>query len=118
MNRIAAAAFALTALLLCATASGADIDGDWNLSLNAAEGSTYVVLSISTDGDDATATSSDSELKGTYIDGQLKLSGKLYLIDAGYAADTEMDARLDGQKLKGRMIWDTYTATVDGVREQ
>jgi len=98
-------------------ANAADVEGDWSLYLNAAEGFTTVSMSISVDGEKATATSGTSELSGSYKDGKLKLTGKLYLSDAGYESNAEMEVQLQGEKLKGEMNWDSYSATVDGTRQ-
>lgn len=108
---------ALASIALVSIVSAADVDGNWSLYLSAPEGSTTVELKISIDGEEAIGKNADSELQGTYIDGELKLEGELYLLDAGYSSGLQMDARLDGDKLKGRITWDMYSGTVEGTRK-
>ncbi|MGI9203793.1 MAG: hypothetical protein ACR2Q3_07265 [Woeseiaceae bacterium] len=117
MKRLHALLVSSVFTLLCTLSFAADVDGDWSMTLSAPEGTTYITMTISVDGEQATGTTADSEVSGTYKNGKLKLEGKLYLADGGYASDMEMEAELRGEKLKGTMGWDTYTLTVDGSRK-
>ena len=106
------------AALLLSTARAADVDGAWGLSVVAAEGSAFVSMTVSVDGESARGTTSDSELTGTYKDGKLELDGELFLEEAGYSADANLTARIaDDGKLKGKIYWGGYNADVVGSRE-
>lgn len=104
---------------LLPTAWAADVDGAWGLSMVAVEGTAFVSMTISVEGDTATGKTSDSELTGTYKDGKLELDGELFLAEAGYSADANLTARVaeDG-KLKGKIYWGGYNADVTGSREE
>ncbi len=112
--------FAILGLTLCLLpwAWADEVDGAWGLSMVAVEGTAFVSMTISVDGETATGKTSDSELTGTYKDGKLELDGDLYLEEAGYSADANLTASLaeDG-KLKGKIYWGGYNADVTGDRE-
>ncbi len=109
----------LAALMMLSTlASSAAVDGDWNLSLTAAEGSTYFMMSIAVDGEDAKGNVGEALFSGTYMDGNLKLTGDYYVMEAGYTSKLDLDVRLDGDQLKGTAAWDVYTADVLGKRPE
>lgn len=95
----------------------ADVDGDWNVTMSAAEGATMLTMTITVDGETATATAGEDELTGTYKNGELKLEGLLYIPEAGMSSDLDMTAKLDGDELTGTANWDMYTADVIGTRK-
>jgi len=107
------------AVCVLSAARAADVDGQWGLAMVATEGSAYVTMTIAVDGETAIGKTSDSELTGTYRDGELELDGELFLAEAGYSADANLTARLaeDG-KLLGKIYWGEYRADVTGSRAQ
>lgn len=108
----------LIALCLMATSAfAADVDGNGNVTLSAAEGATSLNMTIAVDGESATATAGSDEFKGTYKDGELKLEGSLYVPEAGMSSKLDMIAKLDGDELKGTANWDMYVADVTGTRQ-
>lgn len=110
--------YALAFTLLAINNSGAaDVDGEWNAAMNSAEGGTVIPMVILVNGEMAKATVGQDELNGTYRDGELKLTGPLYVPEAGMSATLDMTAKLDGDHLKGTANWDVYTANVLGIRK-
>ena len=107
----------IAACFMVSSTFAADIDGDWQVSMTAAEGATMVNMSVNVDGETATATMGSDEFTGTYINGELKLVGSLYVPDAGMSANLEMTAKLVGDELKGTANWDMYVADVHGTRK-
>ncbi len=108
---------AIAIALFASPALAADVDGTWNLNLDAAEGSTMVVLKITIEGENATGEASGETMTGTYIDGELKLAGPLYIADAGYSGEADMTAKLDGERLRGDMNWEGYDLSVSGTKK-
>lgn len=104
-------------ILFIGSAFAADVDGEWNVSMNSAEGGTVVPMTISVDGENAKAVVGSDELTGTYKDGELKLKGPLYVPEAGMSATLDMTATLEDDQLKGTANWDMYTANVLGTRK-
>ena len=118
IQRTRAACTALLVTLLAVGASAATVDGDWKLSLTAAEGATYFTMTIAVDGDSASGMVGEAEFSGSYKDGSLKLTGDYYVPEAGYNAVLDLDMRLDGEVLTGTATWDMYTADVLGKRSE
>lgn len=108
--------FAVASLLFVSNAFAADVDGEWSVAMNSAEGGTIVPMTISVEGETAKAMVGTDELTGTYKDGELKLTGPLYVPEAGMTSTLDMTATLDGDQLKGKANWDMYTANVLGTR--
>ncbi len=108
---------ALISLVAIGNAIAADVDGEWSVAMNSAEGGTVIPMTISIDGEMAKAMVGQDELSGTYRDGELKLTGPLYVPEAGMSATLDMTAKLDGDHLKGTANWDMYTANVLGTRK-
>ena len=112
-------AMVVLAAFMHATAWAADVDGEWGLAMVATEGSAFVSMTISVEGETAIGTTSDSELTGTYKDGELELDGELFLVEAGYSADANLTARLaENGKLLGKIYWGEYRAVLTGSREE
>ena len=108
---------AATLLVACASAPP-PVNGDWDLMLMAAEGSTGFPISIEAVGDQATASGGDAEFTGTWNDGELRLSGEFFVPEAGYAAPLNMTIRVEGEQLKGTATWDQFEADVTADRVQ
>ncbi len=94
------------------------IDGDWKVSLTAPEGATYFTMTVAIDGDSATGHVGETVLTGNYVDGNLRLKGDYYVIEAGYTSKLDMTIKLEGDQLKGKATWDMYTADVLGKRPE
>lgn len=107
----------LSAGLMVSHAFAADVDGNWNVSMTAAEGATMVSMSVSVSGEVATAMIGSDTLAGSYKNGELKLTGPMYVPEAGMSATLNMIARLDGGQLKGTAVWDMYNIDVLGIRK-
>ena len=105
-------------ILVATTGFAAPVDGDWKLSLTAAEGATYFTMTIAVDGESASGMVGEAEFSGSYKDGNLKLTGDYYVPEAGYNAVLDLDMRLDGEVLTGTATWDMYTADVLGKRSE
>ncbi len=107
----------ITSLFLVTSAFAADVDGEWSVMFNAAEGGTTVPMTITVDGEDAKAMAGTDELTGTYKDGKLTLEGPMYVPEAGMTSTLNMDATIDGDKMTGTATWDMYSADVIGTRK-
>ena len=107
----------LAALVIAACASAPPpVNGEWDLMLTAAEGSTGFPISIEASGTEATASGGDAEFSGTWMDGELRLSGEFFVPEAGYAAPLDMTMRVEGDELVGTATWDQFEADVLGQR--
>ena len=107
----------LAALALAACASAPAVNGDWDVTLAAAEGQTAFTMNVVVEGETATATTGDHTLTGTFRDGNLKLSGDYYVPEAGYAAELDMEMELEDDQLKGSATWDQFSARASGSRQ-
>ena len=110
--------FTLVALLAAAMAFAAPVDGDWNVTLTAPEGSTSFTMTVETEGETALGRAGDATFNGTYKEGKLELVGPFYVMEAGYEAELTMDIRMEGNQLAGKAYWDVYAAEVIGKRPQ
>ena len=106
---------ALSLLVACASAPP-PVNGDWDLMLMAAEGQTGFPISIEANGTEASATGGDAEFTGTWMDGELRLSGEFFVPEAGYAAPLDMTMRVENGELVGTATWDQFEADVLGQR--
>jgi hypothetical protein len=109
------------AAMLCATASVAhagDVDGAWDLVFQTEDGTRTSSLSVTTDGESATATMGETRLTGTYKDGLLELTGEHYVTDLGYASTLTIKGRVEGAELKGEWVWSEYGSVFAGTRPQ
>jgi len=98
--------------------NSATIDGDWNVSLTAAEGSTHFKMTVEVNGADARGHVGDAVLNGSFDDGKLRLAGEFYVMEAGYTSKLDMTVSMQGEQLKGTATWDVYTADVLGNRPE
>ena len=55
-------------------------------------------------------------LTGSFDDGELKLAGEFYVMEAGYTSKLDMTVSMQGEQLKGTATWDIYIADVLGNR--
>jgi hypothetical protein len=107
----------VAALALAACASAPAVNGDWDVTLAAAEGQTAFTMNVVVDGETATATAGDHTFEGTYRDGSLKLTGDYYVPEAGYSAELDMEMELQDDQLKGSATWDQFSARATGSRQ-
>jgi len=107
----------LVALMLGACASTAPVNGDWDVTLSAAEGQTGFTMNVIVDGENATATAGEHTFEGTYRDGSLRLKGDYYVPEAGYSALLDMEMQLEGDQLRGSATWDQFSARATGSRQ-
>lgn len=108
----------LAALVLTACATAPPVNGEWDLMLTAPEGSTGFPISIEANGTDATASGGGSEFSGTWMDGELRLTGEFFVPEAGYAAELDMTMRVEDDQLRGSATWDQFQADLLGTRPQ
>jgi len=119
MKRIIQGISLLTLLGLFASGvNSATVDGDWNISLTAAEGSTHFKMTVEIDDADAKGHVGDAVFSGSFDDGKLRLAGEFYVMEAGYTSKLDMTVSMQGEQLKGTASWDIYTADVLGTRPE
>lgn len=116
MMQITRAAIVIAATLIVGCASTPPVNGDWDIMLTAAEGSTGFPISILAHGSEASATGGDAEFSGTWEGGELRLTGEFFVPEAGYAAPLDMTMQLEDGQLKGTATWDQFEADVLGTR--
>jgi hypothetical protein len=107
----------LAAMLLGACASTPPVNGDWDVTLSAAEGQTAFTMNVLVDGETATATAGEHTFNGTFRDGSLKLKGDYYVPEAGYSALLDMEMQLEDDQLRGSATWDQFSARATGSRQ-
>ncbi len=106
----------LALLLVAQAAMAAGLNGKWNFVF-AAEGGEYPRdYTLKVEGDQVTATMGDETLTGTLDSGQLTLSGEHYAAEAGYKAMFKIKGTVDGDKIAGTAVWDTYDLTFTATR--
>lgn len=103
-------------LLFTCTALAAEVDGEWDMVMSAAEGATMVTMTITVDGEIAHATAGTDKFTGTYKDGKLTLKGALYVPEAGMSSNMDLAADLVNDALTGTVNWDMYVADLVGTR--
>lgn len=95
-------------ILSCATALfGADLDGKWNFVWQTPGGERQSALVFKQKAEEVEARFPDSKepIMGTFKDGKLTLSGRLFSSEAGETADFHMHGTLSGSELKGTGGW-------------
>jgi len=108
----------VAAVIAAACASAPPVNGDWDLTLMAPEGSTGFPISIEASGEQATATGGGSEFAGTWDGGELSLKGDFFVPEAGYSSELNMTIRVEDDQLKGTATWDQFEADVTGDRAE
>ena len=117
--RLKATLLMLLALLVCLApqvAFAESVAGKWNLVWDTEGGIRRTVWEVEQDGDAVLVTTDGHKLEGTFKDGRLELSGKLYSSEAGYSAELKLEGKLENGQLKGRGSWDAYGMTFSGER--
>lgn len=118
MIQVKSAFAAITAIIFFGCASAPPVNGNWDLTLMAAEGSTGFPITIEANGNQASATGGGTEFAGTWEDGVLNLKGDFFVPEAGYSAELDMRVRVVGEQLKGSATWDQFEADVTGDRSE
>ena len=119
--RLTANLFTLLALLVCLapqSAFAASVAGKWKLVWDTEGGIRHTEWQVEQDGDAVSVTTDGQKLEGTFKDGRLELSGKLYSSEAGYSAELKVEGTLENGQLKGRGSWDAYGMTFSGERAE
>ena len=109
---------ALLACLVPQSAFAESIAGKWNLTWNTEGGIRHTVWDISQDGEAVSVETDGQKIEGTFKDGRLELSGKLYAARAGYSSELKIEGTLDSGQLKGKGSWAGYGMTFTGKRAE
>jgi hypothetical protein len=92
---------------------GADLNGRWNFIWQTPGGERRSTLSFKQNADKVEARFPDvnEPITGTFRDGKLSISGRVFSSEAGEAADFHMDGSLSGGELKGTGGWGEHQLT-------
>lgn len=111
----------LLALLVCLVPQSAfaqSIAGKWNLTWNTRGGVRHNAWDISQDGEAVSVETDGQKIEGTFRDGRLEISGKIYAAGAGYSAELKVEGTLTDGKLQGKGIWGGYAMSFVGERDK
>jgi hypothetical protein len=103
----------LLVVLSAASLLGADLTGRWNFIWQTPGGERRSTLTFKQNSDNVEALFPDSKepIKGTFKDGKLSLSGRVFSQEAGEAAEFHLQATLTGSELKGSGGWGDHALT-------
>jgi hypothetical protein len=92
---------------------GADLNGRWNFIWQTPGGERRSTLTFKQNADKVEARFPDGNepITGTFRDGKLSLSGRVFSSEAGEAADFRMDGTLSDGELKGTGGWGEHQLT-------
>jgi hypothetical protein len=92
---------------------GADLNGKWNFIWQTPGGERRSTLTFKQNAENVEAHFPDGKepITGTFKDGKLLLSGRLFSSEAGEAADFRLDGTLSEGKLKGTGGWGEHQLT-------
>jgi len=99
-------------------AHATEVDGAWDVVFQTQVGPRETPLSVSVEGDRATASMGETELSGTFKGGLLELSGEHYAADAGYTSTLTIKGRVENGELKGEWVWSEYSSVFAGTRPE
>jgi len=112
LNRRWHSVLCLIAMLSVAGGVGAqELDGTWDVTISAPEGSHSFTITLVTDGEKVTGTRGQDSYTGTFKDGKSELSGEHYIAEAGNGALLEISDVFDGAQIKGDGSWAGFEAT-------
>ncbi len=117
-KRIQFALVGLALLFLAQAAFAGGLDGKWNFTFYADDVEHPQTIILSVDGDQVTAKAANQVLRGTFRNGELKLSGDYYADEAGYEATLTISGKATGDEIKGTATWDSYDLTFIATREK
>jgi hypothetical protein len=103
-------------LLMIVTATGllgVDLNGRWNVIWQTPDGERRTTITFKQSADNVEARFPDAKepVTGTFKDGKLSLSGRLFSSEAGEAADFHMSGTLSDGGLKGTGGWGEHQLT-------
>jgi hypothetical protein len=103
-------------LLIVAGAAGllgADLDGRWNFIWQTPGGERRSTLTFKQNAENVEARFPDGKelITGTFREGRLSLSGRVFSSEAGEAADFHMSGTLSNGELKGTGGWGEHQLT-------
>ena len=102
-------------LILVAVAGlfGADLNGRWNFVWQTPGGERRSTLTFTQKAEKMEVRFPEAKdpITGTFSDGKLSLSGRVYSSEAGDAADFRLDGTLSGDELKGTAAWGEHQMT-------
>ena len=108
----------LAIALLAQFALAAGVEGKWSFVFSGEGGDYPFDFTITGDGDNVVCTSGESELKGSFKDGALDVTGDFYVADAGYSAPLTIKGKLADEKLSGDATWDVYQTTFTATKAE
>jgi hypothetical protein len=108
----------LAFLLLHCTAMAAEVDGRWKFVFETPAGVREGVMEMRSEGEDVVAKGPKHQLKGTYKEGVLELSGEVYSSEGGYSAKLTIKGAVKGNQIKGDAVWDQWTMPFTAKREE
>ena len=105
--------FALLIVVAAAGLLGADLNGRWNFVWQTPGGERRSTLTFTQNAEKVEARFPDGKepIPGTFRDGKLSLSGRLYSSEAGEAADFHLKGTLADGELKGTGGWGEHQLT-------
>ena len=101
----------LAILLLALPAAAEDLNGNWNFAFTTEAGLIEAPATLAVDGGNMTATMGETKLKGTVHGDQFGISGDHYSPEAGFTAVLKLNGKVDGRKISGSGVFDTYSFT-------
>jgi hypothetical protein len=92
---------------------GADLNGRWNFAWQTPGGERQTVLRFEQKAEHVEAFFPEAKepITGTFKDGKLSLSGRVYSSEAGQAADFHLEGTLSDGELKGTGGWGGHQLT-------
>ncbi len=108
----------LVILLISQAALAAELDGKWNFTIYSAEGQHLREIVLTQNGSAVSGKHGEEALTGSYKAGTLELQGEHYAEEAGYKALLKLTGKLEGGKLKGTGLWDTYNLTFEAAKAE
>jgi hypothetical protein len=92
---------------------GADLNGRWNFVWQTPGGERRSALNFKQNAEHVEAFFPEAKepITGTFKDGKLSLSGRVYSSEAGEAADFHMEGTLSDGELKGTGGWGEHELT-------
>lgn len=108
----------LVAVLAVMALPGEDpLTGKWSMVMETPGGERRAVPVFAVEGETVTGKWDQSEVKGTFKDGQLELEFPLESGEAGYKANFKVSAKLEAGVLKGSWSFSSYSGKLEGKRE-
>lgn len=116
-------AITLVLILIAGAAIAASVDGSWKLTFDTEAGERVGIMDLKAKGTQVTGkfrgeeSTEGIDIQGTFAKGELSFSFPFYSADAGYQADLNLKAKVDGSKLAGTWEFDGYTGSFSGIKK-